>query len=93
MYLEGSWEENQNPRLYLMVRSHPMRCDAIFGGGAITCKVNAAMQTDANSLRRREWRGWRKCCGVIEAIEGGRENRSSYIFSTRASNLRDAISR
>jgi len=27
--------------------------DAIFGAGAITCKVNAKTRTDANSLRRR----------------------------------------
>ena len=27
--------------------------DAMFGGGAITCTVNAETRTDANSLRRR----------------------------------------
>ena len=61
----------------------------MFGGGAITCKVNAETRTDVNLLRSGG-------CGVnhaIEAIERCRVKRESSIFSTRASNSRDAFSR
>ena len=66
--------------------------DAMRFLGAITCKVNAEMRTDANSLRRRAWSGGRRANHAIEAIEGGVKHESS-IFSSRASNSRDAFSR
>ena len=62
----------------------------MFGGGAVTCKVNAEPRTDANSLRRQAGSGGR---GAIEAIERCRVKRESSIFSTRVPYSRDAFSR